>query len=397
MAGSDKRGQLSSGLLAKGAGALKLASEAAADAESASEAAQTESEAELLYNKGDASASTFRPSYWSYERRAGEGTNGANITPIAAARAGRGGGDALQERVAMPVKPHWYSRTLNIAVLSFSTAALLASAAFFVLSLQHQGTVSPPAATTAPAPTNVEPTPTAVPEQPAAVAALPSSPPASTVASPSYAAAPAAAPPAKPSAPAPAVAGAGASPNFGSAASGPPSTPPPAPSSVPTPTTPPAVAGAGTPEPPAATPAPSIATAAADPGTGPAPTAAKAPPAIAVAPAATAEPPAADTASAGSEEETHDIEPLIARGDELRATGDFAAARRFYELAAEQGSAAAARAVGETYDPEVLEEAHALGVRGDALTAASWYRKAIEGGDDTAAQRLLRLITKPAK
>jgi len=396
MAGSDQRGQLSSGLLAKGAGALKLASETAADAESASEAARNESGAELLYNKGDASASTFRPSYWSYERRAGEGTSGANITPIAAARAGRGGSDALQERAAMPVKPHWYSRTLNIAVLSFSTAALLASAAFFVLSLQHQGTVSPPAATTTPAPTNVVAPPTAVAEQPAAVAALPSSPPASTVASPSNAPSPAAVPPAKPSAPAPAVTGAGASPSSGSAASGPPSTPP-APPSVPTPTTPPAMAGAATPESPAATPAPSVATAAAEPGTGPAPTPAKIPPAIAVAPAVTAEPPAADTASAGSEDETHDIGPLIARGDELRATGDFSAARRFYELAAEQGSAAAARAVGETYDPEVLEEAHALGVRGDALTAASWYRKAIEGGDDTAAQRLLRLITKPAK
>jgi TPR repeat protein len=108
-------------------------------------------------------------------------------------------------------------------------------------------------------------------------------------------------------------------------------------------------------------------------------------------------PPAVDTATAESEDATHDLEPLIGRGDELRATGDFAAARRFYELAAEQGSAAAARAVGETYDPVVLEEAHVLGVRGDVLVAANWYRKAIDGGDVEAAQLLLRLMTKPAK
>jgi hypothetical protein len=129
MAGSDKRGQLSSGLLAKGTGALKLASDSAADAEppvEGGEATQTESGAELLYSKGDASASTFRPSYWSYERRAGEGTGSTNVTPIAAARAGRGG-EATQERVAMPAKVHWYSRTLNIAVLSFSASALLRS------------------------------------------------------------------------------------------------------------------------------------------------------------------------------------------------------------------------------------------------------------------------------
>ncbi|HUK10819.1 MAG TPA: hypothetical protein VLX09_23320 [Stellaceae bacterium] len=85
---------------------------------------------------------------------------------------------------------------------------------------------------------------------------------------------------------------------------------------------------------------------------------------------------------------------LMQRGDALRETGDFAAARLFYERAAEQGSAAAARAAGETYDPIVLGEAHARGVRGDARAAAGWYRKAIAGGDAEAQQMLQRLIAK---
>jgi TPR repeat protein len=88
------------------------------------------------------------------------------------------------------------------------------------------------------------------------------------------------------------------------------------------------------------------------------------------------------------------IDILMQRGDELRETGDFAAARLFYERAAEEGSAAAARAVGETYDPIVLGEAHARGVRSDPKTAASWYRKAIVGGDALAQHMLQRLTAK---
>jgi TPR repeat protein len=89
-----------------------------------------------------------------------------------------------------------------------------------------------------------------------------------------------------------------------------------------------------------------------------------------------------------------EIDILMERGDALRVTGDFAAARLFYERAAEEGSAAAARAVGETYDPIVLDEAHARGVRGDARAAAGWYRKAIAGGDAQAQEMLRRLTAK---
>ena len=83
---------------------------------------------------------------------------------------------------------------------------------------------------------------------------------------------------------------------------------------------------------------------------------------------------------------------LLARGDDLLATGDVAAARLFYQRAAEQGSAAAATAVGQTYDPAVLELLRVRGVRGDVQAAAEWYRKAIDAGDRQAEIRLKRLL-----
>ena len=79
------------------------------------------------------------------------------------------------------------------------------------------------------------------------------------------------------------------------------------------------------------------------------------------------------------------------RGDALRDTGDVVSARLFYERAAEDGSAVAARAVGETYDPLVLEDEHVRGVPGDSHKAIDWYRKAILGGDAAAVERLHRL------
>jgi TPR repeat protein len=89
-----------------------------------------------------------------------------------------------------------------------------------------------------------------------------------------------------------------------------------------------------------------------------------------------------------------EADALLARGDDLLVTGDVAAARLFYERAAEQGSAAAATAVGQTYDPAVLELLRVRGVRGDAQMAAQWYRKAIAAGDRQAEIRLKRLLAR---
>lgn len=67
---------------------------------------------------------------------------------------------------------------------------------------------------------------------------------------------------------------------------------------------------------------------------------------------------------------------LLRRGDALLALGDVSGARRFYERAAEAGSAAGARALGRTHDPAVLAELGVRGIRPDPEAAADWYRRA---------------------
>ncbi|HZB90709.1 MAG TPA: hypothetical protein VE397_04655, partial [Stellaceae bacterium] len=107
--------------------------------------------------------------------------------------------------------------------------------------------------------------------------------------------------------------------------------------------------------------------------------------------AAPAAPHAANAAPAA------DLVELMARGDQLLATGDMVAARLFYERAAEHGSAAAARQAGKTYDPLFLAESNARGLRGDPVAAARWYRKASAGGDREADQLMARLMAKFAR
>jgi TPR repeat protein len=111
-------------------------------------------------------------------------------------------------------------------------------------------------------------------------------------------------------------------------------------------------------------------------------------PAVPPAPALAA--PAPDAVSAGETAE------LMARADQLIATGDIAAARGFYERAAEQGNAPAMTSVGKTYDPLFLEEMRVRGSRGNAGKAAEWYRRADAAGDAAAAERLKRLIARYA-
>ena len=102
--------------------------------------------------------------------------------------------------------------------------------------------------------------------------------------------------------------------------------------------------------------------------------------------------PPAETAPRAHHLSAAEIAELIGRGDQTLATGDIAAARLFYERAAESGSAAAARQVGKTYDPLFLAAAQARGIRGDPVAAARWYRKASAGGDKEADALMKRLI-----
>jgi len=86
-----------------------------------------------------------------------------------------------------------------------------------------------------------------------------------------------------------------------------------------------------------------------------------------------------------------EIAALLARGDALIAKGDLASARLFYERAAEAGDGQAALRLGESYDPAFLAQAHLNGVRGDAVAAARWYRRARELGI-TEAETLLQTL-----
>ena len=89
-----------------------------------------------------------------------------------------------------------------------------------------------------------------------------------------------------------------------------------------------------------------------------------------------------------------EITEFLARGDILFSTGDLAAARRFYQRAADAGDAQAAVRLGETFDPIFLEHAHLRGVRGDAETALSWYRRARDLGAAEAEVLLNSLQAK---
>lgn len=130
------------------------------------------------------------------------------------------------------------------------------------------------------------------------------------------------------------------------------------------------------------------------PTTPPATTVAAAtPPAAVAAPTPPASAPDADPPRAPSLS-PKELADLIARGDQLLGTGDIAAARQFYQRAAEAGSAAAATAVGKTYDPLFLAESKAQGFRGDLVLAAQWYLKASAAGDPQADEMLRRLKAK---
>ncbi len=127
---------------------------------------------------------------------------------------------------------------------------------------------------------------------------------------------------------------------------------------------------------------------AAPPPAPPAETVAAAPPHIEPPVAPAPKDPPAPTLSSG------EIDSLIAHGEELLATGDIVAARLYFQRAAEQGSGPAATEVGKTFDPLFLEQSHARGIRGDAATAATWYRKAIAAGDHQAQIRLDHLTQR---
>ena len=94
--------------------------------------------------------------------------------------------------------------------------------------------------------------------------------------------------------------------------------------------------------------------------------------------------------------DAEEIAVMIKSGAELMANRDFAAARLMYQRAAEAGSAMAAFALAETYDPLVVGKLNARGgITPDFTLAATWYEKAKDLGSSEAPQRLERLARLP--
>jgi TPR repeat protein len=84
-------------------------------------------------------------------------------------------------------------------------------------------------------------------------------------------------------------------------------------------------------------------------------------------------------------------EHLLTRGVDYLAAGNVAAARDFFERAAEIGLAAAALRLAATYDPMELPGLKAHGVVADPALARKWYERARDLGAPEAASQLARL------
>jgi hypothetical protein len=79
------------------------------------------------------------------------------------------------------------------------------------------------------------------------------------------------------------------------------------------------------------------------------------------------------------------------RARELIENADIAAARLIYEAMAFKGSAQAAFAMGQTFDPEFLRNFTVGGLKPDLARAKTWYKKAAELGSSEAQNRLAAL------
>jgi hypothetical protein len=89
-----------------------------------------------------------------------------------------------------------------------------------------------------------------------------------------------------------------------------------------------------------------------------------------------------------------DIDLLMKQGEQFMAVGDVAAARIVFRRAAEAGDAAAALAMGTTYDPLILKRMGALGVTPDLYQARSWYERAKDFGSSEAPRRIEMLANR---
>jgi len=85
-----------------------------------------------------------------------------------------------------------------------------------------------------------------------------------------------------------------------------------------------------------------------------------------------------------------EIAALVKRGQDFATNGDLVSARLLLRRAAEAGSAEAALALGETFDPIVFQRLHVIGIEPDAASAQKWYQRAAELGAAAASQHLAK-------
>jgi hypothetical protein len=117
------------------------------------------------------------------------------------------------------------------------------------------------------------------------------------------------------------------------------------------------------------------------------------PPALAVAEdiGASAPPPAVPATVTA---EPQDVKLLIDQGRQFFDVGDLIAARILFLRAANAGDAAAAVAMGATYDPVVLAGRSVRGVAADLDKARRWYERAKEMGSPEGPRRLEMLANR---
>jgi hypothetical protein len=100
--------------------------------------------------------------------------------------------------------------------------------------------------------------------------------------------------------------------------------------------------------------------------------------------------------AAAPQADAPEIALLLRNGAELMANGDVAAARLMFRHAAEAGSADAAFALAETYDPLVYKKTRRRGaITLDITLARSWYETARNLGSAAARDRIVRLTQLP--
>jgi len=106
--------------------------------------------------------------------------------------------------------------------------------------------------------------------------------------------------------------------------------------------------------------------------------------------------PGVTSTAAGPQGNAPQIAFLLKNGAELMANADVAAARLMFQHAAKAGSAEAAFALAETYDPLVFKKSgRRAAVTLDITLAQSWYEKARNLGSTVARERIVRLTQLP--